>query len=111
MGKILKTYIKGKELPEIFDTLIPDKIEVINCNSYPDSTYFETVRFSFTFGTNNGSTPYYSTKKIIELEIETGYLSQETVAKELKSLLSQFNILNLDNLIMAFAYRRYYCTI
>lgn len=109
MGKIRNIYLEGNPIAEEYDTLIPDKIEVLNCVSYPDCSYIETIKFSFYVGSANGSMPGFGPKQIIELDIEAGYIPPERVKEELIRLLSRFKIFKFDELIKAFSYRRYYC--
>lgn len=48
------------------------------------------------------------TKKIVELDIETGYITTDRVEKDLMWLLSGFKIFQLEQLVKAFSYRKYY---
>lgn len=109
MNKIVNTFLEGKPLSEKYDTLIPEKIEVLKCVSHADCSYTETVRLSFYIGTQDGVMPYLSPKQIIELDIETGYLPVETVENELRTLLSDFKIFKFEKFLEAFKYRRYFC--
>lgn len=110
-NRILKQYVDGESHSEEYDTLIPRRIEVLGCRSYADCTYVETVRFIFDIGNGKGSVPMPITKKIVELDIETGYLPDERVKGNLMGLLSRFKIFQLERLIEAFFYRKYYSPI
>ena len=113
MGNIRDIYVEGGKQPQNYETLIPDKIRVLGCMSFPDCSYIETIRISFYFGLENGGIIGSCSKvrKIIELDIEAGYIPTDRVLDELRRLLSGsgYNIFNLDRLIGAFAYRQYYC--
>lgn len=109
MNKIVNTLLEGEPLSEEYDTLIPDKIEVLKCVSHTDCSYTETVRLSFYMGSKDGAMPYLSPKQIIELDIDTGYLPVETVEYELRALLSDFKIFKIEKFLEAFKYRRYFC--
>lgn len=109
-NRILKFYRNGEPLPVEYDTMIPDKIDVLKCRSYSDCTYVETVRLTFRLGTSDGMEPISETRQIVELDIETGYLPYSTVKKALSELLDNFRIYKVDNLIRAFEYRRFYCS-
>lgn len=110
MGEILNTCVIGKPVSDEFDTLLPDKIEVVDCESYPDCSYIETVRFTFSVCNQKGATPgFHGPKQIVYLKIVAGYIPVERVKAELRRLLSRFNIFRVEELIEAFAYRRYYC--
>lgn len=89
--------------------MIPDKIQVLKCDSYPDCTYIETVRFTFHLGKSDGLMPFSETRQIVELELETGYLPEKIVRKNLGKLLDNFRIHRVERLINAFEYRRFYC--
>lgn len=110
-SKILKQYVVGESHAEEFDTLVPDKIEVLGCRSYADCSYIETVRFTFSIGNERGGVVMPVTKKIIELDIETGYISADRVESDLMWLLSAFKIFELEQLVKAFSYRKYYSPI
>lgn len=107
-NRILKQYVEGVSHSEEYDTLIPGIIEVLGCRSYADCTYVETVRFTFAIGNEKGATPMPITKMIVELDIETGYIPDERIRENLMSLLSRFKILQLEQLVEAFVYRKYY---
>lgn len=111
MGRIIRQYDKGEPHSDEYDTLVPDKIEVLGCRQYQDCSYIETVRFTFVIGNARGATPLPLTQKVIELDIETGYLPEERIVGELKRLLFGFKIFQLEQLVKAFTYRRYYCKI
>lgn len=111
MDKIVNTFLEGELLSEKYDTLIPDKIEVLKCVSHSDCSYTETVRLSFYVGMQNGLTPIPSTKQIIELDIDTGYLPEEKVERNLRILLSDFKIFQFEKFLEAFKYRRYFCNL
>lgn len=111
MGQIRDVYTIGGQPPKGYEMLIPNKIRVLDCRSYPDCSYIETVRISFYFGLENGGIigSCQKVQQIIELYIEAGYISSDRVLAELRRLLSDFPIFNLDRLIEAFEYRQYYC--
>lgn len=109
MNKIINTFSEGRKLPEEYNTLIPDKIEVLKCTSHSDCSYTETVRFSFYMGDQNGAMPIQPAKKIIDLDIDTGYIPVDKVEQELSNLLSSFKIFQIEKLLEAFKYRRYFC--
>lgn len=80
MGEILNTCVIGKPVSDEFDTLLPDKIEVVDCESYPDCSYIETVRFTFSVCNQKGATPgFHGPKQIVYLKIEAGYIPVERV--------------------------------
>ena len=108
MNRILTQYVDGEPHAKEYDTLIPSKIEVLECRSYADCTYVETVRLTFEIGDEKGRVPMPITKRIIELDIETGYIPEDRVKEELMSLLSGLKIFQLKRLTEAFAYRKYY---
>lgn len=110
-NRILKEYVEGESHGEEYDTLIPWRIEVLECRSYADCSYKETVRFTFVFGNENGATPVPMTKKIVELDIETGYISDDRIRENLITLLSGLKILHLGRVVEAFIYRKYYTPI
>lgn len=109
MDKIRNIYQEGRSLAEEYDTLIPDKIEVLDCETRTDCTYTETVRFSFFIGNERGGFPGPGTRKFIELDIDAGYRRIEEVRSALAYLLSSFKIFQLEKLLDAFEYRRFYC--
>lgn len=89
-----------------------DKINVKKCICFPDCTYVETVDLSFIPCNKDGSISgeFIDARFRVVFEIETGYLSEKNVVTELKNGLAKFNILDIDNLIAAFKYRKYYCS-
>lgn len=52
MDKIRNIYQEGLPLAEEYDTLIPDKIEVLDCVTHEDCSYTETIKLSFMLAMN-----------------------------------------------------------
>lgn len=109
MDKIRNIYQEGLPLAEEYDTLIPDKIEVLDCVTHEDCSYTETIKLSFYVGNERGAFPGPGTRKFIELDIDAGYRRTEEVRAALASLLFPFKIFQLERLLDAFEYRRFYC--
>ena len=113
MNRILKFYQKvcqdGETAAKEYDTMIPDKIRVLKCVSFPDCTHIETIRLSFRLGKSNGHTSCSGVRQIVELEIETGYLPKQTVRDNLRRMLRNFRIYDIETMLDAFDYRRFYC--
>lgn len=69
MDKIRNIYQEGRPLAEEYDTLIPDKIEVLDCVTHTDCTYTETVRFSFFIGNERGASPVQALVSLLNLTL------------------------------------------
>ena len=118
MHEILKIYYKCKPEHEFTHVRLCN-IDVLNCKSYPDCTYIETVKFEFELcdahGAINGTNLH--NRLILKFDIETGYIPIEIVSESLKQVLSKveelknIKIFRLTEIIEAFKYRRYYCHI
>lgn len=87
------------------------RIKVLSCESFSND-YIETILF--TFDLCEEKAPYYikiadiDIEFNIEVKISTWYVSEDSIAKRLRKLLSRFKIVNINELINAFAYRKYY---
>lgn len=110
--KVIKSYWEPESCVKD-EYLTIDKISVISSESHYDCSYFEKIKLSFSecneHGGINGAN--MNSRFVILLEIETGYIPDDIVAKDLKNGLSQYKIRNINELISAFKYRRYYCKI
>lgn len=96
------------------DHLVINNISVVDSWSYPDCSYKERIKLQFTPCNKDGSINGTDCHSIVEvtLDIATGYIPFETVGRSLKETLSgAFRIVKLDELIKAFKYRKYYCSI
>lgn len=88
------------------------RIKVLSCESFSDCNYIETVLFAFDLCEDKA--PYsinganLDIQFNVEIVISTGYLPEDSVARNLRKLLSGFRIVKIDELINAFAYRKYY---
>jgi hypothetical protein len=91
------------------------RINVISCTTYPDCSYKERVELSFVPCGKDGMIYGVDNKKriIVKLDIETGYIPFSETANAMKAaLISKVkNIRNIDILIKAFQYRKYYCEV
>lgn len=104
----------GKEIKMTFDNraFSLKRIKVLSCESFSDCNYIETVLF--TFNLCEEKAPYYINGADIdiqfnlEVEINTGYLPEDSVARNLRKIISPFKIVKINELINAFAYRKYY---
>ena len=109
LTKVLKhNSIKVGPIPPEMTYLKLDKIQVLGSKSFPDCTCIETVLFKFYFCTVNGAIPVSDNRFIIETEIETGYRPEESVETDMRRMLSQYPIFDLEKLLAAFKYRDYY---
>lgn len=104
----------GKEIKMTFDNraFSLKRIKVLSCESFSDCNYIETVLF--TFNLCEEKAPYFINGADIdiqfnlEIEINTGYLPEDSAARDLRKILSPFKIVKINELINAFAYRKYY---
>lgn len=104
----------GKEIKMTFDNraFSLKRIKVLSCESFSDCNYIETVLF--TFNLCEEKAPYSINGADIDIQfnlevaISTGYLPEHLVAEKLRKLLSRFKIVKINELINAFAYRKYY---
>lgn len=91
------------------------RINVISCTTYPDCSYKERVELSFVPCGKDGMIYGVDNKKhiVVKLDIETGYTPFSETASAMKTaLISKVkNIRNIDILIKAFQYRKYYCEV
>jgi hypothetical protein len=96
------------------DHLVIKNISVVDSWSYPDCSYKERIKLQFTPCDKDGFINGMDVHSIVEvtLDMDTGYIPHETVGRSLKETLSgAFRIVKLDELIKAFKYRKYYCSI
>ena len=107
--------IRIKHPPTHGDFLDIKKIRVLGCKSYPDCTYIERVELIFEPCNNDGAKCGIDIGKdtVVTLDIETGYIPYSDTATALKvALISKVgNIRDIDILIKAFQYRKYYCRV
>lgn len=91
------------------------RINVISCTTYPDCSYKERVELAFVPCGKDGMIYGVDNKKriVVKLDIETGYTPFSETASTMKTaLISKVkNIRNIDILIKAFQYRKYYCEV
>lgn len=103
----------GKEIKMTFDNraFSLKRIKVLSCESFSND-YIETILF--TFDLCEEKAPYsingadLDIQFNVEIAISTGYLPEHLVAEKLRKLLSRFKIVKINELINAFAYRKYY---
>lgn len=110
--RILKSgWIKITPIRKDMDKLTLDKIKVNDCRSYPDSTFIERVLFYFHACDNIGAISVSDNRFLVVMDIETGYLPQESVSAALRQQLSRFPIIRIEEVVQAFRYRRFYLNI
>lgn len=110
--KILKSgWIKATPHRKDMDKLKLDKIKVNDCRSYPDSTFIERVLFYFHACDNIGAIPVSDNRFLVVMDVETGYIPEESVNAALRQQLSRLPILHIEEVVQAFRYRRFYLNI
>ena len=105
---ILKEYWEGENTHKD-EYLILDNISFVSSKSCVDCSFYETIKLSFEPCNEKGRTFVPSTTRfILMIEVDSGYYPVENVIKDLRNGLSNFNILNIGDLLQAFRYRKYY---
>lgn len=79
------------------------RIKLLSCESF-NNDYIETILFTFDLCEEKITDIQFN----VEIKMSTWYLPEDLVAKNLRKLLSRFKIVNINELINAFAYRKYY---
>ena len=108
--KIRSTFY-GSEKMNPIDMIRLDKIKILGCEGHADSSYIETIEMSFNVCSINGLIIGANTDNRFRIvfDIETGYLPEDAIEKQLKKLLESFKIYDIETLLQAFRYRRFYC--
>lgn len=87
-----------------------EKIKILNTRHFPDCTCVETVSFKFCYCDANGAIPVSNNRFIIEADIETGYLPEGAIERDMRQMFLQYPIFNIERLLAAFKYREFYTT-
>ena len=76
------------------DIIRLDKIKILWCEGHADSSYIETIEISFNVCSKNGFIIGANTDNRFRIvfDIETGYLPEDAIEKQLKELLKPFKI-------------------
>ena len=108
--KIRSTNYDSERMNPI-DMIRLDKIKILGCEGHADSSYIETIEMSFNVCSKNGFIIGANTDNRFRIvfDIETGYLPEDAIEKQLKKLLEYFKIYDIETLLQAFRYRRFYC--
>ena len=93
-------------------------LRTIKCIDYKEigssnMSYDQVGTYRFIFQINNGKGTYaYNANEDYKLtfiiSISEWYRDEGAICKEIKTALSQFNILDLDEVLDAFSYRKFY---
>lgn len=90
--------------------LLASKIKVIDCVSHSNCSCIETIEITFWGCDDKGIIVGNGEKKtIVIFDIDTGYIHPDFLARELRRELEKhFQIFDINSLIKAFSYRRYF---